>query len=409
MPSCDQPSGSCNVEAASPPLSCVTSPCCGAAPSPLSRFEAMIPHCLEHARAEQARGRPIVGILCEFTPRELIFAAGAVPVCLCGGSPDTIPAAEEDLPVLLCPLIKSTYGYHVQKSNPFLEMAALIIAEDTCDGKKKMYELMAEARPLYVLELPKRQGDAAAGAFWEAEIRRLIGELEARFGVVITRERLQDAVLLMNRERGLRRQLAALMRRDRPPLTGRQLLLLKSSISGIPEDLEQYEAVLRALADTEGPAERADRVRVLLTGVPMVHGAERVADIIEDSGGLVVCYEACTGVKPILEDIDPDAPELVAALAEKYFHLPCSVMTRNEARLESLRALAREYRAACVIDLVWQGCLTYDVEGALVKRAAEKDLGVPYLRIQTDYSPADTARIAVRIQALFETVRQQAG
>jgi benzoyl-CoA reductase/2-hydroxyglutaryl-CoA dehydratase subunit BcrC/BadD/HgdB len=367
----------------------------------------MIPHCLDYARAEHEEGRPIVGILCEFTPRELIFAAGAVPVCLCGGSADTIPAAEEDLPVLLCPLIKSTYGYHVQKSNPFLEVASLIVAEDTCDGKKKMYELMAETRPMHVLELPKRQGDAAAGAFWEAEIRRLIRELEIRFGVVITRERLREAVLLMNRERGLRRQLAALMRGKRPPLTGRELLRLKSSISGIPADLEHYEALLAALAGKEGPAERADRVRVLLTGVPMVHGVERVLDIIEESGGLVVCQESCTGVKPLLEDIDPDAPDLVAALAAKYFHLPCSIMTRNDARLDSLRELAREYRAECVIDLVWQGCLTYDVEGTLVKRFAEEELGVPCLRILTDYSPSDTARIAVRVQALFETVRQR--
>jgi len=406
MPPCEQSPTSCS--AVQP------SPCCGAAscpdssaPASLAWFEAMIPHCLDYARAEHEGGRPIVGILCEFTPRELIFAAGAVPVCLCGGSADTIPAAEEDLPVLLCPLIKSTYGYHVQKSNPFLEMASLIVAEDTCDGKKKMYELMAETRPMHVLELPKRQGDAAAGAFWEAEIRRLIRELEIRFGVVITRERLREAVLLMNRERGLRRQLAALMQSKRPSLTGRELLRLKSSISGIPADLEHYEALLAALAGKEGPAERADRVRVLLTGVPLVHGVERVLDIIEESGGLVVCQESCTGVKPLLEDIDPDAPDLVAALAAKYFHLPCSIMTRNDARLDSLRELAREYRAECVIDLVWQGCLTYDVEGALVKRIANKELGVPCLRILTDYSPSDTARIAVRVQALFETVRQR--
>ncbi len=401
MPSCEQSPTSCS--------STRPSSCCGKTPAPasLAWFEEMIPHCLDFARAEHEQGRPIVGILCEFTPRELIFAAGAVPVCLCGGSADTIPAAEEDLPVLLCPLIKSTYGYHVQKSNPFLEMAALIVAEDTCDGKKKMYELMAEARPMHVLELPKRQGDASAGAYWETEVRRLITVLETHFGVSITCERLRESVLLMNRERGLRRQLAALMRSKCPPLTGRQLLRLKSSISGIPADLEHYEAIVQALAGKEGPPERADRVRVLVTGVPMVHGMERVVDIIEESGGLVVCQENCTGVKPLLEDVDPDAPDLVAALAAKYFHLPCSIMTRNDARLDTLRGLAREYRAECIIDLIWQGCLTYDVEDALVKRFAEEELGIPYLRILTDYSPSDTARIAVRVQALFETVRQR--
>jgi benzoyl-CoA reductase/2-hydroxyglutaryl-CoA dehydratase subunit BcrC/BadD/HgdB len=129
---------------------------------PYAWFDRMIEHCHEYAKAEKAAGRPVVGIMCEYTPRELIMAAGAVPVCLCGGSAKTIPDAEQHLPANLCPLIKSTYGYHVQRSNPFLEMADLVVGETTCDGKKKMYELMAESRPMYVLELPHKSGDADA-------------------------------------------------------------------------------------------------------------------------------------------------------------------------------------------------------------------------------------------------------
>ncbi len=50
-------------------------------------------------------------------------------------------------------------------------------------------------------------------------------------------------------------------------------------------------------------------------------------------------------------------------------------------------------------------CATYDVESARVRRVVEDELGLPYLRIETDYSPSDSARIAVRVEALFETVR----
>jgi benzoyl-CoA reductase/2-hydroxyglutaryl-CoA dehydratase subunit BcrC/BadD/HgdB len=121
-----------------------------------------------------------------------------------------------------------------------------------------------------------------------------------------------------------------------------------------------------------------------------------------------VCMDNCTGLKPILEDVDETAADPVVALAEKYFRLPCSVMTRNNRRLDVLRDLAREYRAQCVVDLVWQACLTYDVESYFVKQLAEKDLGLPYLRIETDYSPSDSTRIALRVEALFETIRQRA-
>jgi len=199
-----------------------------------------------------------------------------------------------------------------------------------------------------------------------------------------------------------------LMKSDHPPLTGRQLLLYKSSISGIWADFAQCERALEMYAAKKPGAGANSKVRVLMTGVPMAHGAERVLEIVESHGGLVVCTDNCTGLKPILEDVDETTADPIVALAEKYFHLPCSVMTRNTRRLDTLRNLAKEYRAQCVIDLVWQACLTYDVESFFVKQLAEKELGVPYLRIETDYSPSDSARIALRVEALFETVQQRA-
>jgi benzoyl-CoA reductase/2-hydroxyglutaryl-CoA dehydratase subunit BcrC/BadD/HgdB len=117
----------------------------------------------------------------------------------------------------------------------------------------------------------------------------------------------------------------------------------------------------------------------------------------------------CTGLKPILEDVDEKAADPIIALAEKYLRIPCSVMTKNDRRLEILRTLVAEYRPQCIIDLIWQACLTYDVESYLVKKLSEKELGLPYLRIETDYSPSDSARIALRVEALFETVRAKAG
>ncbi len=380
----------------------------GPADGPLAWFAKMIQNCYEHATDAKAKGRHIVGIMCEYTPRELIMAANAVPVCLCGGSAEMIPPAEEHLPANLCPLIKSTYGYHSRKANPFLEMADLVVAETTCDGKKKMYELMGRTRPTFVLELPQKPTDTDAMVHWVSQLHKLRAKLEDFFGVEVTDVRIRRAIRTMNRERQLRRELAALMKSQSPALTGRQLLDLKSIISGISTDFHQYAEALELFRTQEADSCRNSPVRVLMTGVPLVHGAERVLDIIESHGGLVVCMDNCTGLKPILEDVDERADDPITALAEKYLRLPCSVMTRNDRRLEVLRNLAAEYHPECVIDLIWQACLTYDVESYLVKELAEKELGIPYLRIETDYSPSDSARIALRVEALFETIRGKA-
>lgn len=386
---------------------CCAKKLCGAESGidPKAWFGDMIQHCYDQATAAKAVGRPIVGILCEYTPRELILAAGGLPVCLCGGDVRKIPAAEEILPSNLCPLIKSTFGYHQTGSNPFLEMADLLVAETTCDGKKKMYELMAERRPMHVLELPQKPSELDAFAHWLSELERLRAELGRRFGVELTDDRLREAIRAMNRERALRRALAEQMRRDPPPFTGRELLDYKSLISCLPADMEPYERACRLADASPGRGDLAGRVRVLLTGVPVVHMAEKVVDLIESHGGVIVCQENCTGVKPILEDVDEAAPDPLRAIAEKYFHLPCSVMTPNDGRVDLLRKLTKEYRPDAVVELVWQACLTYDVESSRIKRWAEGEANCPYLRIETDYSPSDSARIALRVEALFETVR----
>jgi benzoyl-CoA reductase/2-hydroxyglutaryl-CoA dehydratase subunit BcrC/BadD/HgdB len=396
--------------------SCCNSQIVTTSKGPLAWFDRMIEHCHEYAKAEKAAGRPVVGIMCEYTPRELIMAAGAVPICLCGGSAKTIPAAEQYLPANLCPLIKSTYGFHVERSNPFLEMADLVVGETTCDGKKKMYELMAESRPMYVLELPHKSADAEAFEYWVRELRKFRDFLSKRFATEITDKKIRESIRALNRERALRRQLAGLMKSDRPPLTGRQLLGCKSSIWAMPEALRQYELAINSFRGQctkttpknkcESPALKENRsVRVQMTGVPMVHGAERVLDIIENCGGTVVAMENCTGLKPLLDDVDENAADPLRAVAEKYFHLPCSVMTPNDRRLEVLGKMAADYRPDCIIELIWQACLTYDVESHRIKRFAEEELHLPYLRIETDYSPSDSARIAVRVEALFETVQ----
>ena len=380
-------------------------PACGT--TPLEWFGRMIDNCYAYAQQARRDWRPVVGIMCEYTPRELIMAAGAVPVCLCGGSAKTIPAAEEALPSGLCPLIKSTFGYHVLGSNPFLEMASLIVAETTCDGKKKMFELLGEKRPMHVLELTQKETDPDARAHWLLELRKLQRILEERFSVQITDCKLREAIRVMNRERRLRRELAALMAADTPPLTGLQLHQFRSSISGVGADLGMYEtAIVQYSQATPDPA-LSRRVRVLLTGVPLPSGAERVLEIIEARGGLVVCEENCTGLKPIVENVDESAADPLAAIADKYFHLPCSVKTPNDGRLELLERLAAQFRPQCVIELVWQGCLTYAVEAQRTRRLAEERLNLPYLKIETDYSPSDSERIAVRVEALFETVRER--
>jgi len=379
-------------------------PAGGSALSP--RFAAMVENCLAYCEVQQEAGRPIVGIFCEYTPRELILAAGGVPVCMCGGAEEMIAPAEADLPAGLCPLIKSSYGYHKEQANPFLEMASLLVAETTCDGKKKMYELLARERRLHLLELTQKSDDEPAFAHWRQEVVRFRERLEAEFGVPITQEGLRQAVRTMNEERAARLALADYAK---PPtvITGLEYLELRSLVAGCPCDLAAWREAAQLLAARRFAGAGLEGPRLLVTGVPSPHGAEKVVRIAEEAGGVVVAQETCTGIKPHLLPVEEAADDLVGAIAWKYYQLPCSCMTPNQRRLEQISRLIREYQVEAVIDHVWTSCLTYDVESRQVADWVRDQHGLPYLKLECGYGEADEARVRLRLEALLETVEKR--
>ena len=88
------------------------------------------------AKEIKDRGEKMVGIYCTYTPKEVIYAAGAYPVSLCATNDETIPAAEKHLPKNLCPLIKASYGFAITDKCPYMYFSDLVVGETTCDGKK---------------------------------------------------------------------------------------------------------------------------------------------------------------------------------------------------------------------------------------------------------------------------------
>ena len=133
-------------------------------------------------------GRRIVGVFCTYTPWELIEAADAAAVVLCGIGDDNIPIAETRLPQNLCPLIKASYGAALADRCPFFYFSDMVLAETTCDGKKKMYELMSELKHCHIMQLPPGKTGRGALEFWKQEVISVKEDLEDFYHIRITDE-----------------------------------------------------------------------------------------------------------------------------------------------------------------------------------------------------------------------------
>ena len=128
-------------------------------------------------------GQKIIGTYCSYCPRELILAAGAIPIGLCGTQESAIPSAEKDLPRNLCPMVKSSYGLAVTDKCPYFALSDMVIGETTCDGKKKMFEILGSKgiKEIYVMHLPQMPDTDASLNLWLGELRKLKTHLEYVF------------------------------------------------------------------------------------------------------------------------------------------------------------------------------------------------------------------------------------
>lgn len=144
-----------------------------------------------------------------------------------------------------------------------------------------------------------------------------------------------------------------------------------------------------------------DAPRILITGCPIGNATEKVVKLVEESGGVVVCFENCTGVKRnkelVNEEVNP-----IDALTEKYLNTPCSCMSPNDNRIDLLSELIDEYQVDGVIDMVLQACHTYNVETFRIKEFVTGKKEISYINLETDYSQSDVGQLKTRISAFVE-------
>ena len=358
-------------------------------------------------KAHKDNGGKIVGTYCSFIPTELIMAAGAIPVTLCATSEEPIAAAQEHLPSNLCPLIKASYGFALTDTCPYFYFSDFIVGETTCDGKKKMFELMNDIKDTYVMQLPSSR-DEVALTMWEAEIKKFWKKLEDFYSVTITEEDVKKAILQKNAERDLVLEYLDLGKLNPSPISGYELGTKLDTLSFIPSMEERCKQLRERIDEVKADWEAnykgkvSRKPRILITGCPNGGVRDKTIKVLEELGADVVAFDACNSNREKIEKVDTTLP-VTEALAKKYLNINCSVMSPNTNRLKFISDMIDDYQVDGVLEIILQACHTFSIESYNVKKSvlAKK---IPYLKVETDYSKADAGQINTRLEAFLETI-----
>ncbi len=361
---------------------------------------------------EREAGRKTVGTYCVMTPPELVYAAGAVPVKLCSGDYTAFSVGDGVVARDACPLVKAVAGFQQTGLMPAYADCALMVVPVTCDCKKKIAGLLADQCEVMTLHVPASREDVDIEDF-VTQLYVLMEKLEEVTGSRISYQSLAEGFGKVGYAQYELSEFIRLKKEMLYLIRGSHAMAIMNAASYMPADVwgEALGAVNQSLRKKIAQKEAVTSKklpRILLTGSPVVFPNVKIPLLVEEAGGIVAGDETCMGERGMWDPAvitDDSFDGMIRALANRALRpCPCPSFADNARRIYRLKQLIQENRIQGVIYHVLRGCLVYDYE---YKRIEEElgSLGIPVIRLESDYNEEDIEQLRIRIEAFIELIK----
>lgn len=354
-------------------------------------------------REWKEQGGKIVGYFCSMVPHELLTAAGFLPIRMRAIGSTSTDAADSYFTSMNCGFPRHCLSLALEGEFDFLDG---LLCVNSCDQIRRIYDNWRRKVGTPFVEfiaLPRHSGPDQVRWYAE-EFRRVKSRLESHFGLEITTEALWEAIKLSNETRRLQRSLYELRKRDTPPITGAESLIVMIAAAAMPA--VAYNTLLREFIDEIAPLDGIDshRARIMVTG-GILDSPDWIA-AIESMGGLVVTDGTCFGTRLMWCDVAEDMADPIEALATYYLaeHPSCPRMVdTQEKRSNYTISMAREFNCDGIICEKLVFCDQWQVEQYLLTSDL-RDAGIPLLKLEREYIASGLGQLKTRVQAFIEAM-----
>lgn len=353
---------------------------------------------------DAAPGRRVVGHVPVFAPREIVHAAGALPLGIVGAG-DWLEVIRGDAyyQSYLCHLPRSIVELGVSGRLDFVDA---MLFPSTCDVIRNLSGIWQMLKPgvqVHYVDVPQNFDPEIGGSFWEGELRRIAADLGRLTGVAVTDENLRAACRLYDENRAAVNDLYAL-RRDLPERapTSEVYLVVRAGNSMDVEShtalCREYEAAARAT-----PRTALDSSRVVVVGAFCEQPPLGLLKTIERSGCFVVDDDLLLHTRwytaPVMNGHGPGVGPFTALARAFVRHtVPTATMYSPKAgRGQALVDRVRAARAEGVIFAAPSFCTPALLDQPMLADALEK-AGIP----STSFKYAENT-------GQFQPIREQTG
>lgn len=267
-----------------------------------------------------APGRIVVGFLPYYAPRELVHAAGGLPLGVFGGG-DQLEVIHGDAyyQSYICRIPRSTVELGVSGRLDFVDGMMFPSICDVIRNLSGMWKLMFPDKGSRYVDLPHNFDDDLGGEFYRSELNAVRDWLAGLAGRPVTDAAIRGSIALFNENRRLVREAYQLRAEEPWNIPSSELYLLLRAGMVIP--VERHNGLMRAyLHAARGRGRsRKDNSRVVVCGAFCEQPPLGLIKSIELAGCYIVDDDFILVTRWENSDIATDGDPL-ANLAKAYLH-----------------------------------------------------------------------------------------
>lgn len=355
-----------------------------------------------YIREWKSSGGPVMGYFCTYVPVELFTAAGMVPLRVRGAGCEDSGPADAYLSNRACTFVRHSTALALEERYDFLDGAVFL---NTCDHVRRANDVWRAKTGIgffAFISLPRNVRESLLPWYME-EVGNVKSELEDHFGARISEDSLRRAIDLHNRVRSRLISLNELRMRERPPLSGEEMLTIAVASQVMPPHkfVELADDLLPVLeeADPEGDPPRA---RVAVIGGEL--DEPEFLRAIESMGAAVVADNVCFSTR-YFDQLIQNAGDPFEALCRGYFfNIPCARMIGGfPDRYDRVQGLLERFGADGVIFQRMKFCDPWAGDAHNLLRR-KKSGGLNLLILDREYGVISTGQIKTRVQAFLESM-----
>lgn len=353
------------------------------------------------AKLKADEGKKIIGYFCTYAPEELIFAAGAHPLRLFGTS-ENIHLADSHLQTYSCSLVRGALEEALNGNLNFLDGT---VFPHTCDSIQRLSDIWRMNTSFSFFSdviMPVKLNTESAREYMRDVIGKFRRDLESGLSVSVSDDQIAEANDIYNKNRAYLKEIYSLRSEDPFCISSADTyyIIKGAMIMERRELFKKLPLVIDYIKSGKAAKPASDKSRLILAGSICNH--PDIYNIIEESGGVVVWDDLCTGSRYFEGEISSQG-DPAKALADRYSSrdiCPAKHIS-NTSRGDNLAALSADHKAKGVIFMYLKFCDPHSWDYPYMKGILA-DKGVANMLLEVEDKLPPHGQLKTRFEAFME-------